>query len=350
MFSLAVMKPGKVEIVDLPDPVPGEYQVKIQTEMIALCNATDRKIIEGHFPGLDHYPLLLGHESAGRVVEVGRKVRFIQPGDRVIGGLVLQPVSETFGSGWGGFAEYTLATDHQAMVEDGVADDAHGWIEVNEIQRPVPDDIPLEAAVCLCTWREVLGGFDDFALKAGDRVVVFGAGPVGLSFVKFGKLLGLDFIGVVDPLPEKRKKAEQMGADQTFSFDDQELDRLAGQTGPRLDAVIDAVGKPDIINRGIAWLKSGGSVCVYGVIDAPELTIDKRSAPFNFNLLFHQWPTRYREAAAQEPLQNWIREGTITHHDFVTAVYPFQDYRQAIDLSLSGNALKVLIQYEEAIQ
>ena len=47
-------------------------------------------------------------------------------------------------------------------------------------------DIPLEAALLMCTWREVYGGFGDFQLKAGADILVFGAGPVGLSFVISG--------------------------------------------------------------------------------------------------------------------------------------------------------------------
>ena len=77
------------------------------------------------------------------------------------------------------------------MVDDGVATQEHGWFEVFEIQRAVPPDIPAESAVLLCTWREVYAAFDDFSLQKGDDVLIFGAGAVGLSFVKFARLLGL---------------------------------------------------------------------------------------------------------------------------------------------------------------
>ncbi|MGB9440956.1 MAG: hypothetical protein WCB15_23645, partial [Desulfobacterales bacterium] len=65
MFSVSVTEPGKVVIVEIPDPEPGPYDVVIKTELAFLCNATDRKLIEGHFPGVEDYPLLLGHESVG---------------------------------------------------------------------------------------------------------------------------------------------------------------------------------------------------------------------------------------------------------------------------------------------
>ena len=211
MRSVVVVEPGKVEIVDLPAAQPGPYQALVKTDLAALCNATDGKLVAGHFPGVDKYPLVLGHESTGIVQEVGPQVRNFRCGQRVIGGLVFDFSDPRYASGWGGFCEYTLVNDHDAMVADGVADAAHGWLECYEIQRPVDPDIPAPEAVLLCTWREVLGGFGDFNLRAGDDILVFGAGPVGLSFVKFARLLGLGWVGVVDPLEAKRERARVDG-------------------------------------------------------------------------------------------------------------------------------------------
>ena len=153
------------------EPTPGPYQVRVRTEVACLCNATDGKLVAGHFPGVDSYPLVLGHESAGIVDQIGDKVRNFKMGDRVIGGLVFDFAESRYATGWGGFCEYTLATDHDAMVADGVADEEHGWFECYEIQRGVDDDISVEAAVMLCTWREVYGGFTDFNLKEGDSAI-----------------------------------------------------------------------------------------------------------------------------------------------------------------------------------
>ena len=120
-------------------------------------------------------------------------------GDRAVGGLNFDLQMERWASGWGWFGEFTMANDHAAMLADGVADKAHCWREVCEIQTKVDVDIPPQEAVLLRTRREVLGEFRDFHLHRGDDVLIFGAGPVGLSFVRLGRLFGLRWMGIDDP-------------------------------------------------------------------------------------------------------------------------------------------------------
>ncbi|GAK59171.1 sorbitol dehydrogenase [Candidatus Vecturithrix granuli] len=345
MFSIAVVEPNKVEIVEIPKPIPGDYDAVVKTEVSFLCNATDRKLIEGHFPGVETYPLLLGHESVGIVESVGKKVISFKPGDRTVGGLLLEPTDPKYASGWGGFSEYILVRDHQAMVNDGVADAEHGWSDLSQIQRVVPKDISAETAALMCTWREVYAGFSDFHLKPGDDIVVFGSGPVGLSFIKFAKNLELGYVASVDILPEKRRKAIEMGADEAFAPDDEKLKNLTQVRGKPLDAVIDAVGKEGIINAALPLIKMAGSVCVYGVIDTPSITVHKHLGPYNFNLFVHQWPTRVQEAAAQEPLCEWIRQGKLNTQNFISAEFPIQKIHEAIETAMTGLAIKTLLRY-----
>lgn len=67
MKAVAVHEPGKVGIVEIARPVPRPYEVLVRSEIAFICNATDRKVVQGHFPGMgaDAYPLILGHETVG---------------------------------------------------------------------------------------------------------------------------------------------------------------------------------------------------------------------------------------------------------------------------------------------
>lgn len=345
MRAVAVVEPGKVELVELEAPSPGPYQALVKTDLAALCNATDSKLVAGRFPGVDKYPLILGHESTGIVTAVGDRVRTFHVGDRVIGGLNFDFSDPRYASGWGGFCDWTLANDHDAMLADGVADAEHGWFEVAEIQRPVAADIPAAEAVLMCTWREVLGGFSDFSLGAGQDMLVFGGGPVGLCFVKFARLLGMGWVGSVDPVEGKRQRALALGADAVFAPDDPALAKLVVARGKPLDTVIDAVGSPACINAGLPLLKLGGSLCVYGVLAEPQLVLNKVKGPYNFNVFVHQWPTRWRERLAQTVVEELLRSGGLSAAEFVTHEFPLERVTEALAAVRQGDVVKCLLRF-----
>ena len=342
MKTIAVTKPNQVEIIEVAKPTPGPYQALVKNKVASLCNATDRKLIEGHFPGVDQYPLVLGHEGVGIVEEVGSKVRNFKVGDHAIGGMLGDFGDPNIHSGWGGFCEYVVVHDHDAMVEDGVADAEHGWFESCEIQRVVEKDIPFAEAALLCTWREVYAGFGDFHLQQGDEILIFGAGPVGLSFTKFARLLGMKWIGVVEPNKARHAKILEMGADQVFL--PEEVPSPKDMQAP-LDAIIDAVGNENIVNMSLPLVKPGGSICIYGVLANDTIPLQKSLGPYNFNLFVHQWPTRHRERAAQAPLCEWIRQGKLKADEFVTHTFPFEQVNDALAASKTGAVIKCLLTY-----
>jgi L-iditol 2-dehydrogenase len=280
----------------------------------------------------------------GIVVAVGDRVKNFKPGDRVIGGMLGIFSDPTLYSGWGGFSEYVVAHDHDAMVADGVADETHGWFDACEIQNVVPEDIPVEEAVIACTWREVLGAFRDFRLQPGKKVIVYGSGPVGLSFVKLGKLFGLGQIDVVEPLPEKRRLAQKMGADRVFSPEEVQSADFRTREGRSYDTVIDAVGLEEVVNSGLPLLKMGGDVCVYGVM-TKNPTLHLNEAPYNFDLHIHQWPTRSEERAAMQTLNRWIREGKLKASDFVTHRLPMDRIVEAFDAVKRGEVIKAILTF-----
>ena len=345
MKAVVVNRPGDIAVLEVARPQPGPYQALVRNEVAALCNATDLKLIDGKFPGVESYPLALGHEGAGIVCGVGSKVRGFKEGDRVIGGLVFDFEEAGLGSGWGGFCEYTLVNDHDAMVADGVADGEHGWFECYEIQRRVDPDIPAAEAALLCTWREVYGGIGDFNLSPEGSVLIFGGGPVGLSFVKFCRLMNFRWVGLADPLAEKRELALAMGADAVFA-PEEVPSGVPALTG-KLDAVVDAVGSGKIVNDALPLIRLGGTIGLYGVVSAPELKLNKAVAPYNFNLIVHQWPTRWREREAQAPLCDWIREGKLKASEFVTHSFPVDEVAKAFAAVRSGGVVKCLLEYTE---
>ena len=348
MLAVATNGRGQVSLAEIPEPVPGDYEAVVRNEVACLCNATDSEIIDGELAGVDRYPALLGHEGAGTVVRVGPRVRSYRVGDRVVGALLLQPTDPAFGSGFGGFCEYVVARDYPAMKVDGAIQERPGQDVVFKIMRAVPQDIPAEAAALLCTWREVLGSFADFRLHEVRRLLVFGGGPVGLSFVRFASLRGMDYVGLVDSHPEKRELAVRFGAHETFARDDVRLAKLrrdGGNDRARVEAVVDAAGREEILARAVRIIPEGGRVCVYGLYREGRVGLETGAAPRNWSLLYHQWPIRESESAAQEPLIAWVRSGALQWSDFVSARYPIREIDKGIADIRSRKAVKVLLDY-----
>ena len=346
MFSIAVERNGQIRMVEIPDPLPSPYQAVIKSEAACICNATDREIVDGNLPEVQRYPALLGHENVGVVVSVGNRVVSYQSGDRVVGGLLLTPTDPAYASGFGGFSQYVLADDYVAMKRDGVLDEKPGDDVVCSVMRVVPPDIPVEAAAMLCTWREVLGSFNDMRILDAKRLIVFGGGPVGQSFVRFAKLLGAEFVGLIDSHQSRRRLAATLGADEVFGRDDPRLLRqYAREAGQEIDAVIDAVGREEVLNAGLQIIRQSGAVCVYGLLGSRRATFDTRSAPRNWRLAMHQWPIRDSEAFAQEPLCDWIRAGALNWQNFIQGQFPIADTATAMEQVRSRKVLKVLLRF-----
>ena len=344
MKSLIITEPGKFEIREVQKPEISEYQALVKTEMVALCNATDRKLIEGHFPGQNDYPMALGHENVGIVEAIGSKVKNFKIGDRVIGGLNAIFAEPDIHSGWGGFSEYVVANDFEVLKEDGLATPEQGCWDSFEIQNTIPEGIRPEEGVISCTWREVLGAFKDFNLTPDKKVIIFGAGPVGLSFVKLGKLFGIKHIDIVDILPGKLAVAKKMGADNTYTFAEAESQDFINKAKHSYDTVIDAVGLESIVNLGLSLIKMAGDICVYGVMTKNPL-IDLSKGPYNFNLHIHQWPTRSEEKAAMATLAEWIKKGALDATEFISHRFNINQLQNALNAVKNGEAIKIVMTF-----
>src|SRR5215217_6389139 len=116
MNSLVVPVAGKVRVADIPCPRPTEYQALVRMEACGFCNSTDQKLVEGTMFWAPPFPLILGHESVGRVIEIGSKVTKFRIGDLVTRPIYIAPPEGCdYHPASGGFAEYGIVQDLPAM-------------------------------------------------------------------------------------------------------------------------------------------------------------------------------------------------------------------------------------------
>ena len=203
------------------------------------------------------------------------------------------------------------------------------------------DDIDDLSGVMIVTLREVLSSIYSFGIRPEDSVVVYGTGPVGLAFVKFLSLLGAKQIIVCGRRKERLAEAAACGATACINTREQNVEAEVKKLCPGgVDYVLDAAGAPEILNEGLTLLKDRGAVLCYGVPEKTEVTIDFARAPYNWRVIYQQIPYKKEEADTHRQILDWIREGKLDPHDFVSDVFPLDQAPQAYEKMLNKEILK----------
>lgn len=188
-----------MELAEIPAPAPGPGELKVQVRAVSL-NYPDALMLEDLYQTKPPRPFVPGSEFSGVVEETGEGVSDIAPGDRVV-----------CISGHGGLAETTVCKQSLAVK--------------------LPDEVPFDVgATMMMTYGTTLHALlDRVALKAGDTMLVLGAGGgIGISAVELGKALGARVVAGVSS-PEKREAVMAAGADECLIYPRGELDRQASR-------------------------------------------------------------------------------------------------------------------------
>jgi threonine dehydrogenase-like Zn-dependent dehydrogenase len=325
--TLIVDKNGSLSFAEAPMPKYGDYQALVKMISCGVCNGTDLKLIHGKFKGFSYekdYPLMLGHEGVGRVIEVGSKVCGLKTGD-----VVLLPFVDAVGdlkSGWGAFSEYGVVNDVTALKGDGLAFGNPLYPECVDAQAVVPPDIDPVDAVVIVTLREVLSSIKTFGIGPDESVAVFGCGPVGQTFIRFMNLLGVRPIIAFDIVEEKLATALKNGATHAIDNKSAGIAAKVREICPDgVDYVLDAVGYLPLINQSMEFIKDRGKICCYGISPEDAMRLDWSKAPYNWTLCFQQMPRKIEEGAAYSQVLAWLRSGAVRLKDFISDYANFED-------------------------
>ena len=347
MLAGVISRFGEVHAQEVPMPKIGEYDALVKIAACAFCNGTDRHIIEGTFPFISPLPVILGHESVGQVVEVGSKVRNYKLGDWVFRPMaVYADVPDAPNINWGGFAEYGVVSDGKAMVEDRAGRPLAGsWT----MQQVIPEQIDAVEATTLITIKETLSSLHIAGLKQGQSLLIFGSGPVGMSFALCGKMLGASPVVLVGRRDERLKQCLDFGVDAVINAlkEDvvQRARELSGSVG--FDLVIEAVGNYELINLAVKTVAQRGIVGLYGVPpvsrdEFQQFQLDCRGTPRNWSLSF----LNPDEPSTHEIVCGWAKHGLLPMKRFVTHAMPLREIDQAYELIKEGGAIKIVLTME----
>jgi len=317
MLALVYHGPGKMKLEERPVPVPKDNEVLVKMKAVAVCGSDLgayrlSEISERWMP-----PLVFGHEFAGVIEDCGKDATKYKKGTRVTANPILYcgkcfyckrgdinycTSRNSFGTSIGGkttdgaMQEYfTIREEAIIPLLDGISDEEGAFLE------------PL--ACCYNSAKR--GSFGE-----GERVLVTGAGPIGLMNVKFLKAMGAENIIVSDMVDVRLDYAKKYGAHNVINVDRQnlrdEIKRLTDGIG--VDRVIITSGNHDAIPESLAMVRSGGNSVLVTIthykVEIDPLLLVGRDVGLLGSYMF-KWE--------QKDVMNMIAEGKLEVKDLITS-------------------------------
>jgi L-iditol 2-dehydrogenase len=255
MRAAVLTRPGEIVLEERSTPEPGPREVLVEITSVGVCGSDIHYYEHGRIgPHIVREPLILGHESAGRVAAVGADVTKHAVGDRVTlepgvpcgrceqcraGRYNLCPDVVFFATPPidGTFADYAVIHEDFAFaLPDSLSDDVGALME------------PLSVGIWACRKAGV---------TAGDRVLVTGAGPIGLLAMQVALAFGATQVEIADVNEDRLAVAARTGATRTL---------ISGRDEPSTaDALIECSGHPAALSSGIAALRPAGTAVLVGM-------------------------------------------------------------------------------------
>lgn len=329
----------KFEVRDIPVPAVGEQDVLVRVAAAGICG-TDVHIYHGDKGSAEVIPpIVLGHELAGVVEEVGAAVTTVKPGDHVtvdpniycgkchycqIGKKQLCENLYAIGVNRdGGFAEYCLAPESQCYQLD--------------------KSIPLKFGAMVEPLACCLHGIDRARIRQGDTVCVIGGGAIGQIMVQLAKLSGASKVILSEPIAARRSIGLQLGADAVIDPVHEDISqRLTEITGiPGADVIIECVGAPIATEQAFHAAKRGSTLLLFSVPKAGTSYQLKLEDVYQkeLNIVGSMInPDTHGRAAAL------INSGTIQLEPIITHSFPVEQVEAAIHMQQSSESIKVIIE------
>lgn len=260
------------ELVELDEPRPSASGVIVDIEYCGVCGTDVASYRSGHVSS----PSLFGHEWTGRIRHSGSEVadrgEGLGEGDRVV--VAVAPPCGRCRECLSGrphtcraVLAMTLGLDHSAPLHGGFAE----AIAVSA-DRVVPVDprLTAEDAALVEPAAVALRAVKRSGVALGDRVVVQGAGPVGLLVLQLARLAGAVDVVVIEPSPHRRAQALELGADVVAPPGQEAIDVVRGRTGGGGgDVVFECAGLPQLLQDAVGLARRDGVVAMIGHTEAP---------------------------------------------------------------------------------
>ncbi len=331
---------GKLELREIPRPRVGADEVLIEVKAASVCGS-DVHIYHDEHPYRP--PMVLGHEFSGRISEVGESVKGWKVGDRV--------VSETRTGTCGvcrqcqtGFPQLCSEKRPPGIGRDGAFTQFVAMPAA--LLHRLPDAVSFEAGammepLAICTTALV----ETVNVRAGDRVLVMGAGPIGQLSMQVALAAGASCVIVSERAAAaglKLARAKELGATRVVNVDEENLGEIVLEmtSGEGVDLVVDTTGAPRAIAQAFDMARRQGKIAAIGISGREEVAIPWDKAIFKAQQVLFCFSSSW---TAWERALSLLEAGKLNVEALITHRIKLEQWEGAFRDIEQGRAIKVII-------
>jgi L-iditol 2-dehydrogenase len=342
MIAAVFRGPGELKAEEVEYPEIGPEEVLIKVGANTLCG-TDLRLLRGEKTGLQ-IPTILGHEFAGRVADVGSRVKGYKLGDLVavapkipcrrcyycwrdMENNCTDPCIMGYGAG-GGLGEYVrvpaqgIEAGNLFAVEEGVS------FEYLALAEPL--------SCCI-------NGHHRTRIEVNDTVLIMGSGAIGVFHLQLSLLAGAGTVIVSEPSQSRREFARKLGAHVTVDPTTEDLASIVNEKtgGIGADATIICIGMPHLVNDAFGITRKGGRVNIFaGLAGTGWAEVEANLIHYKELEVTGTSDSRRRD---YEVALRLIESGRIDVESMVTHRFSLAAVEEALDAAASGEGVKVAV-------
>jgi 2-desacetyl-2-hydroxyethyl bacteriochlorophyllide A dehydrogenase len=328
---------GDVRVGSVADPRPGPGEVLIGIRACGVCG-TDNSLYKGDYPGA--YPVVIGHELAGVVLELGAGVQGLEEGQRV----TVDPNKVCHACPYcrAGLEHLCENVSSMGVHRDGA--DAEYCVMPATNVYPLPEALSFEEAAFSEPLACAVHGVDLAGVRLGDTVLVVGGGPMGNLITQCALRAGAAAVVVSEPIAGRRKLAAAHGATQLIDPVSQDV----GQELKRIrrigaDVVFEAAGSPQAQAACLPLARKGGTVMFFGVGPQDRLI---QVNPFQINENELRLLGSYNNPFATARAVELLASGAVRVAGLVSHRLELKDYLEVFRLFGGGDTMKLMVRME----
>lgn len=343
MIAAVMPKTREIEMQKRPIPVPKDNEVLVKIKHVGLCGSDMHFYEYGRIGSVVmDSPTVLGHESAGEIVEVGKNVKNLSVGDRV----ALEPGVPCGKCEFCKEGKYNLCPDVAFMACPGYDGAFAEYVAYpSDMAFKLPANVDTIEGGLIEPLAVGFHAVSQSGVRAGQKAVILGSGCIGLVTLMVLKMIGISEVYVVDVIAKRLEMAKELGATKVLKADEVDVEKTIKElTGNGADAVFETAGNKITTLQTAHLVKAGGVVTIVGMGVDPVI-------PYDISALVWKEATiktvfRYRNL--YPTAIKAVEAGQIPLKKIATHYFDFANLKEAIDYNIENKSevIKAVIKFE----